>query len=58
MTNNEELATRCRMIANHGRISKYDHELEGVNSRLDGLQAGSRSEMELGSRGSEVTGFI
>ena len=27
------------MIANHGRIDKYDHEMEGVNSRLDGLQA-------------------
>ena len=26
-------------IANHGRIDKYDHELEGINSRLDGLQA-------------------
>lgn len=39
VTNNEELATKCRMIANHGRISKYDHEFEGVNSRLDGLQA-------------------
>ena len=27
------------MFANHGRIEKYDHEIEGVNSRLDGLQA-------------------
>jgi dTDP-4-amino-4,6-dideoxygalactose transaminase len=27
------------MYANHGRLDKYDHELEGVNSRLDGLQA-------------------
>jgi dTDP-4-amino-4,6-dideoxygalactose transaminase len=27
------------MIANHGRLSKYDHEFEGVNSRLDGIQA-------------------
>jgi dTDP-4-amino-4,6-dideoxygalactose transaminase len=27
------------MIANHGRIAKYDHEFEGRNSRLDGLQA-------------------
>ena len=33
------LATRMRMIANHGRIAKYDHEFEGRNSRLDGLQA-------------------
>jgi dTDP-4-amino-4,6-dideoxygalactose transaminase len=27
------------MIANHGRIDKYNHEFEGRNSRLDGLQA-------------------
>ncbi len=39
VTNDEDLARRCRMIANHGRFSKYDHELEGVNSRLDGLQS-------------------
>lgn len=38
-TNNAELAKTCRMIANHGRIAKYDHEFEGRNSRLDGLQA-------------------
>lgn len=37
-TNSEELATKCRMIANHGRVKKYDHDFEGVNSRLDGLQ--------------------
>lgn len=38
-TNSEELAIKCKMIANHGRIAKYDHEFEGRNSRLDGLQA-------------------
>jgi len=38
-TNNIDLARKCRMIANHGRIAKYDHEFEGRNSRLDGLQA-------------------
>ena len=38
-TNNEEIAIKCRMIANHGRVSKYNHEFEGRNSRLDGLQA-------------------
>jgi dTDP-4-amino-4,6-dideoxygalactose transaminase len=36
---NAEWATAARMVANHGRIKKYDHDLEGVNSRLDGLQA-------------------
>ena len=38
-TNNDELARQSRMIANHGRLAKYDHEFEGRNSRLDGLQA-------------------
>lgn len=38
-TNNDELALRCRKIANHGRTEKYSHEFEGRNSRLDGLQA-------------------
>lgn len=39
VTNIDTLANRCRMIANHGRITKYEHEFEGRNSRLDGLQA-------------------
>lgn len=38
-TNDAGFAKKSRMIANHGRISKYDHEFEGRNSRLDGLQA-------------------
>lgn len=39
VTNSDELAKKARMIANHGRVEKYNHEFEGVNSRLDGLQA-------------------
>lgn len=39
VTNDNELAVKCRMIANHGRIKKYDHDFEGINSRLDGIQA-------------------
>jgi len=39
LTNNKELSQKCIMIANHGRIDKYDHQFEGRNSRLDGLQA-------------------
>jgi dTDP-4-amino-4,6-dideoxygalactose transaminase len=39
VTNDEGLAEEIRMFANHGRLDKYDHKLEGVNSRLDGLQA-------------------
>jgi dTDP-4-amino-4,6-dideoxygalactose transaminase len=38
-TNNNDLAVQCRRIANHGRTAKYDHNFEGRNSRLDGLQA-------------------
>jgi len=38
-TNDSELARRARMIANHGRVEKYNHEFEGRNSRLDALQA-------------------
>lgn len=38
-TNDEKLARKCKMIANHGRLAKYNHEFEGRNSRLDGLQA-------------------
>jgi dTDP-4-amino-4,6-dideoxygalactose transaminase len=39
VTSDETLAKKARMIANHGRIDKYNHDIEGVNSRLDGLQA-------------------
>jgi dTDP-4-amino-4,6-dideoxygalactose transaminase len=39
VTNFESLATKARIFANHGRIDKYDHREEGVNSRLDGIQA-------------------
>ena len=34
-----ELARRCRMFANHGALVKHQHEMEGINSRMDGLQA-------------------
>jgi dTDP-4-amino-4,6-dideoxygalactose transaminase len=39
VTNDGVLAKRARMFSNHGRVDKYDHEMEGINSRLDGLQA-------------------
>jgi dTDP-4-amino-4,6-dideoxygalactose transaminase len=39
VTNNAEWANAARMFANHGRTKKYDHDLEGINSRLDGIQA-------------------
>lgn len=39
ITANDGLATVVRKIANHGRADKFGHEIEGVNSRLDGIQA-------------------
>lgn len=39
VSNNDPLALKVRMFANHGRVEKYNHEFEGANSRLDGLQA-------------------
>ena len=38
-TNDEALANKVRMLSNHGRLKKYEHEIEGYNSRLDTLQA-------------------
>ncbi len=38
-TNDDELAQKIRIIANHGQRKKYYHEVLGVNSRLDSLQA-------------------
>ncbi len=37
--NDEELYNRAFKIANHGRTSKYDHEIVGRNSRMDAIQA-------------------
>ncbi len=38
-TKDSDLASRLRMIANHGQVKKYVHKYIGVNSRLDTLQA-------------------
>jgi len=38
-TNDEELAKKCKMIAHHGQSVQYVHDVLGVNSRLDTLQA-------------------
>ena len=38
-TNNDELAGKARMIANHGQSKQYFHDKIGVNSRLDSIQA-------------------
>ena len=39
MTNDDDLAARLRMIANHGQNKRYYHEMVGCNSRLDTIQA-------------------
>jgi dTDP-4-amino-4,6-dideoxygalactose transaminase len=39
VSQDESLIELIRMLANHGRLEKYTHKMEGVNSRLDGMQA-------------------
>jgi len=38
-TNNDELAHTIRGIVNHGMYTRYHHDVVGVNSRLDSIQA-------------------
>jgi dTDP-4-amino-4,6-dideoxygalactose transaminase len=38
-TSDNDIAMTCRMIANHGQKKKHDHQIEGRNSRMDGLHA-------------------
>ena len=38
-TANEELAKKIRLITNHGSQTRYIHEICGMNSRLDAIQA-------------------
>lgn len=37
--NDDEIADNLRMIANHGQKKRYYHDVIGVNSRLDSIQA-------------------
>ncbi len=39
ITNNKKLAQKIHMLRNHGREKKYIHRMEGINSRLDEIQA-------------------
>jgi dTDP-4-amino-4,6-dideoxygalactose transaminase len=39
VTNHEEIAQQVMMLRDHGSRQKYSHEIEGMNSRLDTLQA-------------------
>lgn len=38
-TNDDELAVKLKMIANHGQSKRYYHDVVGCNSRLDTIQA-------------------
>ncbi len=38
-TNDDDLADHLRKIANHGQTKRYFHDMIGVNSRLDSIQA-------------------
>ncbi len=38
-TNDDSLAAKMKMIANHGQQKRYYHEVVGCNSRLDSIQA-------------------
>ncbi len=38
-TNDDKLAGKMRMIVNHGQSKRYYHDIVGVNSRLDSIQA-------------------
>ena len=39
ITRDEDLARHMAMLARHGGLVKGEHQIEGLNSRLDGLQA-------------------
>lgn len=39
VTNDEQMAERMAMFARHGGLKKGEHNIEGINSRMDGLQA-------------------
>jgi dTDP-4-amino-4,6-dideoxygalactose transaminase len=39
MTNDDRLAEHMTMLARHGGVVKHQHHIEGINSRLDGMQA-------------------
>ena len=38
-TDDDELAARIRLLRDHGRVSKYEHDVVGYTARLDNLQA-------------------
>lgn len=39
ITQNEDLAEKFRLYSKHGALKKHEHKIEGINSRMDGIQA-------------------
>ena len=39
ITDDDALALKCKMFANHGALKKHQHQIEGINSRMDSMQA-------------------
>lgn len=39
ITNDDDLAEKIRMFVNHGALKKHSHKIEGINSRMDTIQA-------------------
>ncbi len=39
-TNDPDVAAKIRMLRDHGQVTKYFHDVEGYNGRLDAIQAG------------------
>ncbi len=39
VTSDDAMAERMAMLARHGGLTKHQHQIEGINSRLDGMQA-------------------
>lgn len=39
VTNNESLSVQLRLLRNYGQTQRYHHEVKGINSRMDEIQA-------------------
>ncbi len=39
ITDDDEFARKARLFASHGSLQKHIHEIEGINSRMDAIQA-------------------
>ena len=46
-TNDHQLATKIKMLRDHGQSKKYSHAMIGVNSRMDGLQGVPGGQAEI-----------